>query len=144
VEYRELVYRDAGELEAAVEHVNPADGVVMSYNETFYCHSAVATVLRQCLRRKLPLIWNNNNHVAALGALAGIGADHETAGRTAGETAAAILKGTPPGELPPIQVEDQVAWLNLVTAERLGLQPPQPVLDYFDRCITRQDDEHGI
>ena len=81
--------------------------------------------------------------MAVLGAVAGIGADYEAAGRTAGETTAAILKGAPPWELPRTHMEDQVAWINLATVEHLGLEPSDEVLGYFDRRISRSDGEHG-
>ncbi|HEX9944970.1 MAG TPA: ABC transporter substrate binding protein [Thermoanaerobaculia bacterium] len=136
VEYRELVYADAEELERALAEADPADGMLMPYNESFHCPGAVDTVLRVSRERGLPVIWNNNAQIAACGVLAGIGADWALLGRQSGEAAARILDGTPPAALPRTPHPNQVGWLNLDVAQRLGLDFDDEVLSYFERRIT--------
>ncbi|HEX9944969.1 MAG TPA: ABC transporter substrate binding protein [Thermoanaerobaculia bacterium] len=135
VEYRELVYSDTAELAAALEEIDPADGVLMLYNEPFYSSGATDLFLEVCRRRDIPLIWNNNPQVAALGGLCGIGADFVELGRVSGELAAAVLAGARPSDLPRRVHDRRMAWINLDTAERLGLHLESDVLNYFDRHI---------
>jgi putative ABC transport system substrate-binding protein len=135
VEYRELVYSDTQELARALEEIDPAAGALVLYNEPFYSLGAIETVLETCDRRAIPLIWNNNPQVAALGGLAGIGADFVELGRVAGEMAAAILAGARPSGVPRRVHDRRVAWVNLDTADHLGLLLDQKLLSSFDRCF---------
>jgi ABC-type uncharacterized transport system substrate-binding protein len=141
VEYRETVYSDTPQLVRALEEVDPRDGVLMPYNEPFTSPGAPDAILRFCLERDVPIVWNNNPQVAALGGLCGIGADFAAMGREAGRRAAAILDGTKPWELPRGHHTDQIAWLNVDTARRLGLDPSPELLAHFDRHVTGRSDE---
>jgi putative ABC transport system substrate-binding protein len=136
VEYRELVYSDSEELRRGLGEVDPATGVLMPYNESFHCPGAIAALVEATAELGLPVIWNNNAQVVSLGVLSGIGADWELLGRQSGETAARILAGTPPSEIPRQRHAEQVAWLNLDVAGRLGLDFDDAVLGYFDRRIA--------
>lgn len=135
VEYRELVYSDTPELALALEEIDPANGVLMLYNEPFYSPGATDLFLEVAARRGIPLVWNNNPQIAAMGGFCGIGADFVELGRVAGETAAAILAGARPRDIPRRVHDRRIAWINLDTAERLGLLPTDDVLRYFDRHI---------
>jgi ABC-type uncharacterized transport system substrate-binding protein len=141
VEYRETVYSDTAELVRALEEVDPRDGVLMPYNEPFTSPGAPDAILRFCLERDVPIVWNNNPQVAALGGLCGIGADFAAMGREAGRRAAAILDGMKPWELPRGHHTGQIAWINLDTARRLELDPGPEVLACFDRHLTGRSDE---
>jgi ABC-type uncharacterized transport system substrate-binding protein len=136
VEYRELVFAEAGELAAAIADLDPATCVFMNYNELLHCPGACDVVLDAAAAMRLPAIFNNNAQAVSLGFLAGIAADWARLGREAGEIAARILGGTPPAAIPRQLHDDQVAWLNLDTAHRLGLDPGPEVLSYFDRVVT--------
>jgi ABC-type uncharacterized transport system substrate-binding protein len=96
----------------------------------------VETIFAVSRERRLPVIWNNNAQVAVEGVLSGIGADWELLGRESGEAAAAILAGAPPSSLPRALHRDQVAWINLDAAERLGLDLGEDALSYFDRRVS--------
>ena len=135
LEYRELVYTDVAELDAALDEVDPRDGLVMPYNENFHCPGAVERLL-EAGRQGLPMIWNNNAQIATRGILAGIGADWTLLGRQSGDAAARILNGTPPAAIPRELHPNQVGWINLDAAERLGLAPSGDVLAYFARQVT--------
>lgn len=141
VEYRELVFADASELERALLEIDPAAGVLMPYNESFHCPGAVDAILRRSRERGLPVIWNNNAQIAARGVLAGIGADWALLGRQSGETAARILGGTPAAALPRTPHPNQVGWLNLDVARGLGLEFDAEVLSYFERRISGSTSE---
>jgi ABC-type uncharacterized transport system substrate-binding protein len=140
VRYRELVYSDSGELERALDEVDPRDGVLMPYNESFHCPGALQVLLRVSRERRIPLVWNNNAQVTTIGALSGIGADFAKLGRTCGRTAAAILAGAHPRDLPRRLHDDQIAWINLDTADHLGLDLSEEVLGGFDRRIQGESD----
>jgi ABC-type uncharacterized transport system substrate-binding protein len=141
VEYRETVYADTAELVQALERIDPRDGVIMPYNEPFTSPGGPDAILRFCLERDVPIVWNNNPQVAALGGLCGIGADFAAMGREAGRRAAAILDGAKPWELPRGDHTGQIAWINLDTARRLGLDPDPDVLASFDRQLTGLSDD---
>lgn len=135
VEYRELVYSDTPELAAALTEIDPADGVLMLYNEPFSAPGSADLFLGFAEERRIPLIWNNNPQIAAMGGFCGIGSDFVHLGRVAGGMAAAILGGTPPRAIPRRLDESRIGWINLDTAERLGLQLAEAVLKFFDRHV---------
>lgn len=140
IEYRELVFADAGELDRAMADVDPQTGVFMNYNELLHCPGACDAVLARAEEMSLPTIFNNNAQAVTLGFLAGIAVDWATLGRQAGEIAARILEGTHPSEIPREVHSDQVAWINLDTARRLGLDLSAEVLGYFDRTVSGRID----
>ena len=73
--------------------------------------------------------WSN------VGALASYGPDQYTQGRQAARLAHKVLTGTPPREI-PVEFPDRIELvLNLRTANRLGLNIPQPTLLRVDRVI---------
>jgi ABC-type uncharacterized transport system substrate-binding protein len=133
VEYRELVYAETAELALPLSEIDPADGLLMLYNEPYGSPGATEALLGGCRQRGMPLIWNNCPQVAAMGGLAGIGVDFVALGRAAGITAAAILAGARPCDIPRRVHDRRMAWINLDTAEQLGLELERDVLNYFDR-----------
>jgi len=135
VEYRELVYTASAEIAPALAGIDPADGLLMLFQEPFYPPGAVEQLLAAAAEHRLPLVWNNNPPAAALGALAGVGVDFVAMGRAAGQAAARILAGTAPRDLPRSVHKSCVAWINLDTAETLGLSPDMDVLKFFNRKI---------
>lgn len=142
IEYRELVFADASELAGALAEIDPAEGMLMPYNESFHCPGAVETIVRASREMGLPVVWNNNAQIAARGVLAGIAADWALLGRQSGEDAARILDGTPPRALPRTLHPNQVGWLNLDVARRLRLELDDEVLSYFERRVSGPTREH--
>jgi ABC-type uncharacterized transport system substrate-binding protein len=136
IEYRELVFADAAELERGLAEIDPDEGALMPYNELFHCAGALEVVCRRSAALRLPVVWNNNAQVAALGLLCGIGANWGRLGWLSGEAAAQILAGTPPCALPRQPHRDQVAWINVDTARRFGLALDDAVLGAFDRQVS--------
>ena len=139
LEYRELLYGDLAELAEALEEIDPGNGILMPFNESFFGAGVPELFLNTSLERKIPLIWNNNAYLAGLGTLAGIGADFDAAGLRCGEIAAAILQGRMPAEIPRARFDIQLAWINLDTADLLGLEPSPVVLQAFDRQLRGRD-----
>ncbi len=140
VRYRELVYSGADELERALDEADANDGVIMPYNESFHCPGALETLLRVSRERRIPLIWNNNTQVTTIGALSGVGADFAKLGRVCGRTAAAILGGAHPRDLPRRLHDDQLAWINLDVAGHMGLDLDESALGGFDQKVQDGSD----
>jgi ABC-type uncharacterized transport system substrate-binding protein len=138
--YRELVFSDPAELSAALEEIDPATGLFMNYTELLHCPGAFEVVVERTAALGIPAIFNNSAQAAAAGLLAGVAADWAKAGRQGGETAARILRGTPPAAIPRTIHPDRVAWINLDTACRLGLDPDPEVLASFDRRLRGEPD----
>ncbi|MBV8201028.1 MAG: hypothetical protein JOZ15_10445 [Acidobacteria bacterium] len=138
--YRELVFADADELASALGEIDPATGVFMNYTELLHCPGAFEAVLARTAELGIPAIFNNNAQAAAAGLLAGIAADWAKAGRQGGESAAKILRGTPPHAIPRASHPDRVAWINLDTACRLGLSIDSAALGEFDRHLRGETD----
>lgn len=136
VEYKELIFSDADELEKAIEEIDPATGMLMTYNELMHCPGGLETVVRKTSEMNLSMIFNNNAQVVARGLLAGIAADWALCGTQAGETAARILDGMRPHDIPRELHPNQVSWINLDTAKRLGVQLDDSLLSYFDRRVV--------
>jgi putative tryptophan/tyrosine transport system substrate-binding protein len=73
--------------------------------------------------------WSN------FGALASYGPDQYSQGRQAARLAHKVLTGTPSREI-PVEFPDRIELvINLMTAKRLGLKIPQPILLRVDRVI---------
>jgi ABC-type uncharacterized transport system substrate-binding protein len=145
IEYRELVFSDPAELAAGIEEIGEAapeapgtieSGVLMNYNELLHCPGAFDVLRHKSAEIRLPTIFNNNAQAAAEGLLAGIAADWGKLGRQSGEAAARILDGTSPRDIPREVHHDQMGWLNLDTARRLGLEFAAEVLTAFDLSFT--------
>jgi len=62
------------------------------------------------------------------GALAALAASPEDVGRRAGELAARVLSGTPPQKLPPEMPPRLALFVNVSTAEHIGLTVPDALL----------------
>jgi len=140
VEYRELVFSDPEELDRGLQEIDPRTGAFMNYNELLHCPGAFDVVLSRTREMGIPTIFNNNAQAVTLGLLAGFAADWADLGRQSGEIAARILDGARPRDFPREVHMDQVAWINLDTAQRLGLDLDDEVLGYFDLPITGQVD----
>lgn len=135
LEYKELVYWDAQDLEAALQTVDPRGAVLMPYNDSVYCAGVPHMLTRFGVEAGVPLIWNNNPEATHIGALAAICGCFEEAGRICGWQAAHVLdSGSTSG------VESQTStrtWasLNLERAAELNLNPSDEVLSYFQELI---------
>jgi putative ABC transport system substrate-binding protein len=83
------------------------------------------------IKRKLPLSGPTTAQVEA-GALVSYGLDLFSAGQQAARLADQILRGTDPAVLPIEEAEFHLA-LNLKTAEAIGLEIPEPLLNQANK-----------
>lgn len=141
LEYRELIYADAAELARAIDEIDPETGVFINHTELLHCPGAFEAVLARTAERNVPAIFNNGAQATTYGLFAGIAVDWPQVGWWSGETAARILAGAPPREIPREVHAGRIAWINLDTARRLGLDPDPEVLSQFGRVITGQVDD---
>ena len=86
------------------------------------------------LRRRLPTMFQNSEHVQA-GGLLSYSADSVDNYRRAATYVDKILKGAKPGDLPIQQPERFELVVNLNTADKLGLRPPAALLLRADVLI---------
>jgi putative tryptophan/tyrosine transport system substrate-binding protein len=85
-------------------------------------------------RRAVPTVYANREFVAA-GGLASYSGSIKDAYRLVGVYAARILKGEKPGELPVQQATKVEMFLNLKTAQALGVMVPLTLLGRADEVI---------
>jgi putative ABC transport system substrate-binding protein len=85
-------------------------------------------------RHAVPTVYANREFVAA-GGLASYNGNINDAYRLAGVYAARVLKGEKPGELPVQQATKVEMFLNLKTAQALGITVPLPLLGRADEVI---------
>lgn len=95
--------------------------------------SRTSWFLEEALKRKIILTGLTNTDVES-GALLAFGLSFLDAGRQAASLARQIIEGTPVSEL-PVEPAEFFLFLNLDTAEKIGLVIPDPIVDQADRVI---------
>ncbi len=90
--------------------------------------SALEAVVDVAVKGKLPLLVADPTSLER-GALVCTGFDYYDHGRMTGEVVLAILKGTPPSEIPVKYQKGTQLWLNLDMAERIGFVFPDSIKD---------------
>ncbi len=90
--------------------------------------SALEAVVDAAVKGKLPLLVADPTSLER-GALVCTGFDYYDHGRMTGEVVLAILKGTPPSEIPVKYQKGTQLWLNLDMAERIGFIFPGSIKD---------------
>jgi ABC-type uncharacterized transport system substrate-binding protein len=135
LEYRELVYRDLDDLEAAFDHIERERALLMPYNDSVYCAGAPHLLTGFAAAAELPLIWNNNPEATRIGALAAISGCFREAGRICARQAARVLRtGTTEG-IETVTSSRSFASIDLERAAALGLAFSDGVLEYFDEIF---------
>ena len=135
LDYRELVYRDAEDLRAALAAVEPEGALLMPYNDSVYCRDAPGLLCRFAIEARLPLIWNNNPEATRIGALAAIAGCFKEAGLVCGGQAAQILDTGNIVDVEPRTSTKSYASLHLGRVDELGLDLDDEVFSYFDELI---------
>jgi len=79
-------------------------------------------------RHRIPTIVVIPEMVKENGALLSLGPDYRTLGRLAAENALQVLQGNPPANLPVRTVPHLSLLINLLTADRLGINIPLQLL----------------
>ena len=109
-----------------------AGGLVIGSDAFFTSRAEQLAAL--ALRHAVPTVFQTRDFVAA-GGLASYSGAITDAYRLAGGHAARILKGEKPGELPVQQATKVEMFLNLKTANALGITVPLPLLGRADEVI---------
>ncbi len=97
--------------------------------------SAIVGVDQVCSQANKPLFSANPSGVQGLDCLIAWGFNYYAIGLAAGEVIESIIRGTDPGSIGTIIPSDPAAfelWLNLDTAETLGINIPQEYIDMAD------------
>ena len=135
LEYYEFPLSDSTNIQEMFDSIDPSCGMLMVYNDSFYCPDAPAAFISEAWERKLPLIWNNNAAVANYGALAGLaGCLRESASITA-EMCTKIFQGESPSHLGLVTADKTYCSYNWAAARRLGLNPSEKLLNKFDKVV---------
>jgi len=94
-----------------------------------------ATIYEIAMKRRLPLAVGGSAWWTGTGWLVGYGVIVDKTYARAGDIAASILKGKPPGEIPVEQPSDFEFAVNLRTAKAIGIKIPQSVLVRASRIV---------
>jgi putative ABC transport system substrate-binding protein len=109
-----------------------AGAMVIGADALFLANPKVLVPLAD--RYHLPAIYTDDSAVKT-GGLISYGADHDEAGRLAGNYAGRILKGGKPADIPVQQMAKTILIINLKTAAAMGITVPTPLLGRADEVI---------
>ena len=98
--------------------------------------SAIGAVVKVCIDEKIPIIGSERGHVEG-GALATLGIDYYLLGKQSGAIAARILNGEDPASIPIEGSKDLKLTINKGTAEALGINIPNSVMERVDEVIEK-------
>ena len=90
--------------------------------------AALSVVLEKANANKIPVFGSEEEQVGN-GCLASAGLDYYQLGIQAGKMAARILKGEKPSDIPYETLKESKITFNIATAQSLGIELPQSVLD---------------
>jgi putative ABC transport system substrate-binding protein len=90
-------------------------------------------IVTAAIDRNLPLEVTNNSQVKE-GALLSFGTDRQAVGEQAARMADQVLKGVSPGEV-PVETAEYFLTINLRTAESIGLDIPDSILQQADTIV---------
>jgi putative ABC transport system substrate-binding protein len=94
--------------------------------------SAFESIVKVCNANDIPLFVGDRDSVPR-GAVAAYGLDYYKVGWTAGKKAAAILKGTAPGEVPAGLASGYSLWISLKHAKEQGMEVPDSLQKQADK-----------
>ena len=104
-----------------------ADGTVFGSQSTRY-------ILLNTLRTGTPFVGLSPSFVEA-GALMALSCDYADVGKQAGEIGNRVLNGEEPGDIPVAVPRKVSLWINLRTADHIGLRIPESVIKLADKVI---------
>jgi putative ABC transport system substrate-binding protein len=120
--------RSEGEVLRAASLLAPSvDGLWALADPTVLTAANAKALILFSLRAQKPFFAMSEGFVRS-GALAALAASPEDVGRRAGELAARVLSGTPPQKLPPEMPPRLALFVNVSTAEHIGLTVPDALL----------------
>lgn len=126
------VTNSSGVLLAAKSLVGKVEGVYIPTDNTVI--SALESVLQVTYDNKIPLITGDTDSVVR-GSLASLGMDYYKLGLQTGEIVYKIIKGAKPADTPVETLKDLELFVNLKTAEKIGLKIPNEVVQRAAKVI---------
>lgn len=136
LDYFEFFLTDNMDIEKMLDSLDLQSGLLMVYNDLFYCKDAPERLLRGAWERRIPVIWNNNADMASHGALAGIAGCFEEAADVSADMCIRILQGQSPGQIGLVQAHKGFAAYNMEAAERFNLEPDANLLASFQQVVN--------
>jgi len=113
--------------------VKQADALWLIPDETVLAPETVQNLLLETLRSRLPVVAPSLLFVQR-GALLGVGGDYREVGRQAGEMAVSLLSGKRLAA-PMTEARKAVLYLNLRSAQALGIDVPKALIDRAEQVI---------
>ena len=120
---------------AAESLVGKVDAIHIPTDNTVV--SAFESITKVCLDNGIPLFAADVDSVPR-GAIAAIAIDYYRLGLQTGRMAVEILEGKDPGEMPTETLEDLLLYVNLDSAEAIGVIIPDTVIDRADEVIDEE------
>ena len=124
--------RSSDVLGAAQSLVGKADAMYIPTDNTIV--SALEAVIRVAVENKIPVYAADTDSVPR-GAMAALGFNYYDVGRQTGKIVLRILKGEKPGDIPVEGIEKTELYVNVTSAERMGVAIPQAVLDRAKQVV---------
>lgn len=134
VEVIPVAARDAADLERAMNQIGaaPSSGIIVLSSPTYNAHRKL--IIDGAARRRVPVIYPFRHYVPE-GGLVSYGTDPADQFAGAASYVDRILKGEKPADLPVQQPTKFELFINLKTANALGLTVPQRLLAFADHVI---------
>lgn len=119
--------------QAVTSLVDKVDAVFTPIDNTVA--SAMVLVAQVAIQAELPVYVGADSMVAD-GGLATYGVNYKVLGQRTARLVAEVLEGADPGELAVVTIEDVEIYLNEETAERIGVEVPQEILEQANLLKT--------
>lgn len=120
---------------AAESLVGKVDAIHIPTDNTVV--SAFESITKVCLDNGIPLFAADVDSVPR-GAIAAIAIDYYRLGRQTGRMAIEVLEGENPGDMPTETLEDLLLYVNLDSAEAIGVVIPDAVIERADEVIDEE------
>ncbi|MBS0272505.1 MAG: ABC transporter substrate-binding protein [Proteobacteria bacterium] len=133
IEIVEATVSKSSEVSAATKTlVEKVDAILLPTDNTVI--SALETILKTGTHYKIP-IFGSDVDIVRRGAVAAYGVDWRISGFTLAEIVNKILKGVPINEIPIQNPQALVFYINLTTAQKIGLQVSETIRKRADMIL---------
>jgi putative ABC transport system substrate-binding protein len=127
LKYKEAVVTASSEVQQAAQSLADDVDAFFIPNDSMV-QAAMPQVAEVAKDAKLP-VYGSSAVMVASGAFATISIDDITIGKMTADMADKYLKGTPIEDIPAVTVTDVITVINRTTAEAIGVELPQDILD---------------
>jgi putative ABC transport system substrate-binding protein len=133
IEIIEATVSKSSEVSAATKTlVEKVEAILLPTDNTVI--SALETIIKTSTHYKIP-IFGSDVDIVRRGAVAAYGVDWRTSGFTLAEIVNQILKGIPVSKIPIQNPQTLVFYINLTTAQKIGLQVPEVIRKRADMIL---------